>query len=271
MYKMVLLHLVERSRQLKNKNEIKLKEINDESLLEVINDIFKYNILSFHDLFKILSEKKEKNEDDPKSDNLSIKLLKNSIVNYFAKLQLETKENYELVKRDQEETLKLREDVQNLSSEAINFTSTNCSKCDDPLDLPSIHFMCKHSFHERCALEGHCSICEERDSKELEGMRKFLNTKPEKYDDFERSIKFTQIGKSEKISSRLGTGLFKSDLLFDINEAISAHVEDEEFSDISSDEEIIENEDDEEENKEDEDNFEEDENENNKENLIIEN
>ena len=31
------------------------------------------------------------------------------------------------------------------------FHSTQCSQCGGPLDLPSVHFMCKHSFHQRSA------------------------------------------------------------------------------------------------------------------------
>ncbi len=31
------------------------------------------------------------------------------------------------------------------------FHATQCSQCNGPLDLPSVHFMCKHSFHQRSA------------------------------------------------------------------------------------------------------------------------
>jgi hypothetical protein len=29
------------------------------------------------------------------------------------------------------------------------FNATQCSQCGGPLDLPSVHFMCNHSFHQR--------------------------------------------------------------------------------------------------------------------------
>ncbi|KAI0271206.1 hypothetical protein BGY98DRAFT_1126715 [Russula aff. rugulosa BPL654] len=41
------------------------------------------------------------------------------------------------------------------------FHATQCSQCGGPLDLPSLHFMCKHSFHQRC-LGDHdteCPLC----------------------------------------------------------------------------------------------------------------
>jgi hypothetical protein len=40
----------------------------------------------------------------------------------------------------------LREDV---DGSARVFQVTRCSSCGMPLDLPTVHFMCKHSFHQR--------------------------------------------------------------------------------------------------------------------------
>lgn len=30
------------------------------------------------------------------------------------------------------------------------FHVTRCSQCGGQLDLPSVHFMCNHSYHQRC-------------------------------------------------------------------------------------------------------------------------
>jgi len=30
------------------------------------------------------------------------------------------------------------------------FNATRCSACASLLDLPAVHFLCKHSFHQRC-------------------------------------------------------------------------------------------------------------------------
>jgi len=41
------------------------------------------------------------------------------------------------------------------------FHATQCSQCGGHLDLPSVHFMCNHSFHQRC-LGDHdteCPLC----------------------------------------------------------------------------------------------------------------
>jgi len=39
-------------------------------------------------------------------------------------------------------------DNANLSARV--FQVTRCTACGMPLDLPTVHFMCKHSFHQRC-------------------------------------------------------------------------------------------------------------------------
>ena len=32
------------------------------------------------------------------------------------------------------------------------FHVTQCSACGGGLDLPAVHFMCNHSYHQRCVL-----------------------------------------------------------------------------------------------------------------------
>ncbi|KAH7890168.1 hypothetical protein F5I97DRAFT_645537 [Phlebopus sp. FC_14] len=41
------------------------------------------------------------------------------------------------------------------------FHVTRCSQCNGQLDLPSVHFMCAHSYHQRCLVESEtaCPLC----------------------------------------------------------------------------------------------------------------
>jgi vacuolar protein sorting-associated protein 11 len=41
-------------------------------------------------------------------------------------------------------------DITDLATKPTSFSATRCSSCSRTLDLPTVHFMCKHSFHERC-------------------------------------------------------------------------------------------------------------------------
>ncbi|KAJ2880784.1 Vacuolar protein sorting-associated protein 11 [Coemansia asiatica] len=42
------------------------------------------------------------------------------------------------------------EQMEDLKTKPVVFQSTKCTSCMAPLDLPSIHFLCKHSYHQRC-------------------------------------------------------------------------------------------------------------------------
>ncbi|KAL0580217.1 Vacuolar protein sorting-associated protein 11 [Marasmius crinis-equi] len=58
------------------------------------------------------------------------------------------------------EKLKLVEELSD-SEHPKTFTVTRCSTCGAQLDLPSIHFMCNHSYHQRCLTgqETECPKC----------------------------------------------------------------------------------------------------------------
>lgn len=46
-------------------------------------------------------------------------------------------------------TQKLNE-IEELATKPASFSATRCSTCSRPLDLPTVHFLCKHSFHQLC-------------------------------------------------------------------------------------------------------------------------
>jgi Zn finger protein HypA/HybF involved in hydrogenase expression len=50
--------------------------------------------------------------------------------------------------RSDTETKKM--ELQTLNTKPAVFQATRCKVCDRPLDLPVVHFLCKHSFHQRC-------------------------------------------------------------------------------------------------------------------------
>ncbi|KIJ21243.1 hypothetical protein PAXINDRAFT_96096 [Paxillus involutus ATCC 200175] len=56
--------------------------------------------------------------------------------------------------------LKQVEDLEDTGHPRV-FHVTRCSQCKGQLDLPSIHFMCAHSYHQRCLLENEtaCPLC----------------------------------------------------------------------------------------------------------------
>ena len=58
--------------------------------------------------------------------------------------------NRRLIASYRKDTTQKQQDIKDLTSETASFNATRCSKCGTSLDLPTVHFMCKHSFHQRC-------------------------------------------------------------------------------------------------------------------------
>ncbi|EFX06606.1 vacuolar protein sorting protein [Grosmannia clavigera kw1407] len=48
------------------------------------------------------------------------------------------------------ETDQRRAELAELAAKPAVFQATRCSQCALPLELPVVHFLCKHSFHQRC-------------------------------------------------------------------------------------------------------------------------
>lgn len=61
-----------------------------------------------------------------------------------------TKQNRRMIDTYRTDTNKKRADIDRLSTKPETFNATRCSACSAQLDLPTVHFLCKHSFHQRC-------------------------------------------------------------------------------------------------------------------------
>ena len=44
----------------------------------------------------------------------------------------------------------MRTEIKDLKTQAKNFNPKKCDGCQNPLSLPTIHFMCGHTFHDQC-------------------------------------------------------------------------------------------------------------------------
>ncbi|GJN74028.1 hypothetical protein PLICBS_008112 [Purpureocillium lilacinum] len=52
------------------------------------------------------------------------------------------------------DTEKRRTELADLGTKPAVFQATRCADCGQGLDLPAVHFLCKHSFHQRCLRGG---------------------------------------------------------------------------------------------------------------------
>ncbi|KAF1989493.1 vacuolar protein sorting-associated protein 11 [Aulographum hederae CBS 113979] len=62
----------------------------------------------------------------------------------------EIENNRNLIQTFRTDTTAKRAEIDDLRAKPAVFQATRCSACGNTLDLPTVHFLCKHSFHERC-------------------------------------------------------------------------------------------------------------------------
>ncbi|CAO3667204.1 unnamed protein product [Rhizopus stolonifer] len=85
-----------------------------------------------------------------RSNIATIGLIKNYVGKKIEYERKELKQNEELIESYRQETEKRRKEIEDLKTSARIFQAQKCSGCEGTLDLPAIHFLCRHSFHQRC-------------------------------------------------------------------------------------------------------------------------
>lgn len=58
--------------------------------------------------------------------------------------------NRNLITSYRDATATKRQELVDLATKPTVFQSRRCGSCGGSLDLPTVHFLCKHSFHQRC-------------------------------------------------------------------------------------------------------------------------
>lgn len=94
-------------------------------------------------------------------------LVKNYLSSTVERERAEIAENRRLISTYRTDTSKKVAETKDLNTKPTSFSATRCSTCGMTLDLPTVHFLCKHSFHQRClniaegqeADEVECPIC----------------------------------------------------------------------------------------------------------------
>ncbi|KAF2149049.1 vacuolar protein sorting-associated protein 11 [Myriangium duriaei CBS 260.36] len=93
-------------------------------------------------------------------------LIKTYLAKTVDKERDEIASNKRLVASYRADTAGKLNDLAALNERPTSFSATRCSTCGTPLDLPVVHFLCRHSFHQRCLNvagedeeEAECPVC----------------------------------------------------------------------------------------------------------------
>ncbi|EPS32922.1 hypothetical protein PDE_07883 [Penicillium oxalicum 114-2] len=89
--------------------------------------------------------------------------LKKYLGDNIASEDKQIKTNQRLISSYKTETAAKKQELDNLATQPVVFQSRRCQSCGGTLDLPTIHFLCRHSFHERCLNrvdeDAQCPVC----------------------------------------------------------------------------------------------------------------
>jgi hypothetical protein len=92
-------------------------------------------------------------------------------------------------------------ELQNLATKPVVFQASRCQVCAKPLELPVVHFLCKHSFHQSCLstdedvkdAEVECPVCSGQNAT-VKAIRRAQVESADRHDLFQDALKRSRDG-----------------------------------------------------------------------------
>ncbi|EGC37991.1 hypothetical protein DICPUDRAFT_76416 [Dictyostelium purpureum] len=168
-----------------------------EEIKEVLANIDKENLIPPLLVIQILSQNK----------NTTLEVIKDYISRRLFQETQQIDKDYQQIRQYAEETEKMRHEINELRTNSKIFQQTKCVACQSPLDLPSIHFLCQHSFHQRCLSENEreCPVCA-GPNKRIQDIKKSQAESASQHDQFFKQLRSTNDGFTT-ISEYFGKGV----------------------------------------------------------------
>jgi len=145
-----------------------------------------------------------------RNDVASIGLVKEWLIERVKITRTEIQNDQELTKSYRLETAAKLKQVEALSDPEHPhvFHVTRCSSCGGQLDLPSIHFMCNHSYHQRCLMENdsECPKC----AREYSVIREIRRTNEKLADQHDVFLSEVKEGGFEVVAAAFGRGILNA-------------------------------------------------------------
>ena len=168
-----------------------------EELQNVLRRIDQENLMAPLQVVKILSQ----------GGAVEMGMVKTYLADNIARERKEIQNSRKLIESYRSETASRKVELEELSTNPVTFQSRRCSGCGRNLDLPAVHFLCKHSFHQRCLNtnpetadgtvdEGECPICKPHNDLIKASRRQQIET-AEQHDLFKGAL--------ERSTDRFGT------------------------------------------------------------------
>lgn len=90
-------------------------------------------------------------------------LVKKYLSSTVSRERAEIAANRRLIASYRADTATKTRDIDEMATKPASFSATRCSKCGMSLDLPTVHFLCKHSYHQQCL-----NVADEQEAEDVE-------------------------------------------------------------------------------------------------------
>ncbi|KAG8192364.1 hypothetical protein JTE90_029095 [Oedothorax gibbosus] len=147
-----------------------------------------------------------------KSHTATLDLIKDYIIRYLQKENEQIAEDERLIKQYREETEKMRNQMEELWNNPKIFQVSKCSGCTHQLELPSVHFLCGHSYHHQCfesysaEHDSECPLCLTENQKVL-GIIRAQEQNKDLHEQFHHQLERADDGFSV-VADYFGRGVF---------------------------------------------------------------
>uniref|UniRef100_A0A8R1I1T3 Vacuolar protein sorting-associated protein 11 homolog n=1 Tax=Caenorhabditis japonica TaxID=281687 RepID=A0A8R1I1T3_CAEJA len=85
-----------------------------------------------------------------KNEHLTISSVKDYVIAWLRKQQIIIDDDRKTIEENEKSMEELDSTVESLKFNAQVMQVSKCSACDTPLQLPTVHFLCKHAYHVHC-------------------------------------------------------------------------------------------------------------------------
>ncbi|TPX44023.1 hypothetical protein SeMB42_g03800 [Synchytrium endobioticum] len=110
------------------------------ALTQVLEQIDKKNLLQPLGVVQILA----------RNSSVTLGMVKEYLIMRIENEKRLIDEDQKIIRAYKDETDRMRAQIEEYKTSPIIFQVTRCSSCSAPLELPTVHFLCKHSYHQRC-------------------------------------------------------------------------------------------------------------------------
>jgi hypothetical protein len=165
---------------------------------EVLQSIESDSLLPPLQVLQILSQSK----------TATLGLVKQYIIRNLNREQAGIEKDLKQIREYQEQTERNKKEIEELRTTARIFQQMKCTHCGKGLDLPAVHFLCMHSFHQRCLDENEsvCPKCNE-ENKNFEQLQHSLEENSHDHSEFFRQLESSSDGFAI-VARYFGRGMF---------------------------------------------------------------